>query len=169
MHGDFTSIPKREGGKMINNMTFKIKKPAGIQIIVSVSLLTVIQLLSIRSNILNESYTYLFYIACILLIFCLIMLVLTIRIILIRPSEMLINTDSIRIEGKTIEAKQIKAVMIMGYFKPVIGIKPIENKIVPMDLCFKFLEDEDQGIKEITRWAEQNQIKVSYKHFWRWI
>ncbi|OAB41106.1 hypothetical protein PBAT_21325 [Paenibacillus antarcticus] len=64
---------------------------------------------------------------------------------------------------------QIKIVMVMGYFKPVLGIKPINKINVPFHLCFRFMEEEDKGMKELKNWAEQNQVPFVHKRFGRWV
>ncbi|WP_161487882.1 hypothetical protein [Paenibacillus glacialis] len=86
-----------------------------------------------------------------------------------KTSLLRINPESLFINGRTVEANQIKMVMVRGSFKPILGIKPKNNKIVPIHLCFRFLDDEDKGMKELSKWAEENQIPFIHKQFIRWI
>lgn len=80
-----------------------------------------------------------------------------------------INPESLFINGRTLEASQIKMVMVRGYFQPVLGIKPTRNKIVPIHLCFRFVDDKDKAMKELSTWAEQNHIPFIHKRFSSWI
>lgn len=73
------------------------------------------------------------------------------------------------IAGEMVNAKDIKTIFIKGYFKPLVGIKSINKTLVPFRLCFRFQELEDQGMKDLTAWAEHNQIEVLYKGFTRLI
>lgn len=80
-----------------------------------------------------------------------------------------LKPESIVLSGEGWDAESIKAVYIKGYFKPVVGLKPKGKLLVPYNCCFCFLEKEDQGIGELTAWAERNHIKVLHKRFERWI
>ncbi|MCM3628419.1 hypothetical protein M3194_13705 [Paenibacillus glycanilyticus] len=86
-----------------------------------------------------------------------------------KPTELYMNPDEITVNGRTIQANEVKVVMKMGYFRPVIGIKPIGKKVVPLKLCFKFSENEDQGISDIQSWAETNRIKIVNQDFMTWL
>jgi hypothetical protein len=63
----------------------------------------------------------------------------------------------------------IKVIMTRGYFKPVIGILPHRRRIVPMDLAFRYLNDEDRGVTELKSWAKMNNVKMVNKSFKTWI
>lgn len=86
-----------------------------------------------------------------------------------KPSVLSIEQEALFINGRTVEAHQIKMVMVMGYFNPIIGIKPKNKRYVPVHLCFRFMEDEDKGMKELKSWAEENQISFVHKRFGRWM
>lgn len=76
---------------------------------------------------------------------------------------------ALRIKNAEIEAGNIKMIFIKGYFKPVIGVKPKDHLLVPYKYCFCFSDKEDQGIKDIEKWAEQHQVEVLHKGFKRWL
>ncbi|GLX68651.1 hypothetical protein MU1_29960 [Paenibacillus glycanilyticus] len=86
-----------------------------------------------------------------------------------KPTELYLHDERIQLNGLSVDAKDIKVMMIMGYFRPVIGIKPHGKKIVPLKMCFKFPEDEDKGIADLTKWAETNKVKLVKRDFIRWI
>lgn len=77
--------------------------------------------------------------------------------------------EGITVNNRFIEARKIKAVFIKGYFKPVIGIKTQGNLFVPYKYCFSIVQQENQGINELTEWANQRLIKVAHKQFKRWL
>ncbi|WP_149466346.1 hypothetical protein [Paenibacillus antarcticus] len=86
-----------------------------------------------------------------------------------KPTVLLISQDTLFINDRIVEANEIKMLLVTGYFRPILGIKPNDKKYVPTDLCFRFLEEEDKGMKELKNWAEQNQIPFRQKGFTRWI
>lgn len=86
-----------------------------------------------------------------------------------RRFRILMLPEAISLKDQHIEAGKIKAILIKGYFNPVIGIKPCGYVFVPYKYCFSFAEQEDQGIKELTEWANQRQIQVAHKRFARWL
>ncbi|MCE3200435.1 hypothetical protein [Paenibacillus sonchi] len=50
-----------------------------------------------------------------------------------------------------------------------MGIKPIGNRIVPIHPSFRFIDDREQAMKQLTRWAEENRVKLTYKRFVKWM
>lgn len=148
---------------MTEKRSYKVRHPSLILSLVSISLLTGIIIYNLISL---EFYNkLLFYIDYGFLVFCFIGLVITIYRAFKKPFEVKFSSISILINGTTIEAEKVSKVYIMGYFKPVIGIQRIRTIMVPYGLSFRFIEEENQGLKEIITWAKQNQIKVSYKRF----
>ncbi|UVI29307.1 hypothetical protein [Paenibacillus spongiae] len=103
-----------------------------------------------------------------MILFCFIMLAIEIRRLFIKkPPVLLIHPDSLSIRGCLIEAAQMERIMVMGYFKPAVGVKVIGKKWVPTHLCFRFVGEEHVGIDELAKWAEQNRIRVVNKPFTR--
>lgn len=84
-----------------------------------------------------------------------------------RSFDIQLNEDNLVINNRQIPADHIKTVFVRGYFKPVIGIRPKGNVLVPYKNCFRFENIND--IKKLTEWAEQRQIKVAHKNFSRWL
>ncbi|NQX46071.1 hypothetical protein HQN87_12080 [Paenibacillus tritici] len=66
-------------------------------------------------------------------------------------------------------ARNVKRIFIRGYFMPVIAVKPKARLLVPYSYCFRFTDQEDQGIRALTEWAERHQIEVLHKKFIRWL
>ena len=50
-----------------------------------------------------------------------------------------------------------------------IGIKLNDKKVVPMNLCFRFVGNDEYGLEELSKWSEINKIKILKKNFKRWI
>ncbi|WP_342561647.1 hypothetical protein NST84_18550 [Paenibacillus sp. FSL R7-0345] len=84
-----------------------------------------------------------------------------------RSFDITLNAESLAVKNQIIPADHIKTVFVRGYFKPVIGIRPKGNVLVPYENCFRFENIND--IKKLTEWAEQRQIKVAHKNFSRWL
>lgn len=80
-----------------------------------------------------------------------------------------IRPEALQIKNVEIEACNIKRIFIKGYLMPVIAVKPKAHLLVPYKYCFRFPEQEDQGIRALTEWAERHQIEVVHKKFVRWI
>lgn len=80
-----------------------------------------------------------------------------------------IKPEALQIKNVEIEACNIKRIFIKGYLLPVIAVKPRANLLVTYKYCFRFPEQEDQGIKVLTEWAERHLIEVVHKKFVRWL
>ncbi|MEK4851435.1 hypothetical protein NST04_16440 [Paenibacillus sp. FSL H7-0756] len=80
-----------------------------------------------------------------------------------------IRPEALQIKNIEIEASAIKRIFIKGYFMPVIAVKPRAYLLVSYKYCFRFPEQEDQGIRALTEWAERHQIEVVHKKFVRWL
>ncbi|WP_041613466.1 hypothetical protein [Paenibacillus sp. JDR-2] len=102
-------------------------------------------------------------------LFYFVLLILTVIRALRKPTELSINENIIQLNGHTLPAQDIKVIMKMGYFSPVIGIKPKGKKIVPLRLCFSFAMHEDQGIMDLKEWAAAHNIKMVNKDFMSWL
>ncbi|WP_127492334.1 hypothetical protein [Paenibacillus glycanilyticus] len=102
-------------------------------------------------------------------LFYFVVLILTVFRALRKPTELSIHENTILVNGHTIAARDIKVIMKMGYFNPVIGIKPKGKWIVPLPLCFSFAVNEDQGIMDVKEWAAANNIKMVNRDFMSWL
>lgn len=147
---------------MENIGAYKVSRPSLMSLLFSMIFSSGILLLNTRNN---TEYKVLLYFGYIWLAFCLIVVIILLyRIITIRKFiEVRILPDAIIVENKEIQANQIENIYVKGYFIPVIGIKPVDHKSPPYRLCFSFLDEEYKGMKELTAWAESNQIKLSKK------
>ncbi|MEK4993782.1 hypothetical protein [Paenibacillus sp. FSL H7-0918] len=153
---------------MENIGAYKVSRPSLMSLLFSMIFSSGILLLNTRNN---TEYKVLLYFGYIWSAFCLIVVIILLyRIITIRKFiEVRIHPDAIIVENKEIQANQIDNIYVKGYFIPVIGIKPVDHKFPPYKLCFSFLDEEYKGMKELTAWAESNQIKLSKKRFMRWL
>ncbi|SFT08886.1 hypothetical protein [Paenibacillus sp. BC26] len=103
------------------------------------------------------------------LLLCVVIVLTTLVRTLKKPTELYVQSEQLVLNGRNIHAKNIKVILIMGYFRPAIGIKPHGKKIVPLPMCFRFAKDEDQGISDLGKWAAQNGVLLVHKRFLRWI
>lgn len=147
---------------MENIGAYKVSRPSLMSLLFSMIFSSGILMLNTRNNM---EYKVLLYFGYIWSAFCLIVVIILLyRIITIRKFiEVRIHPDAIIVENKEIQANQIDNIYVKGYFIPVIGIKPVDHKFPPYKLCFSFLDEEYKGMKELTAWAESNQIKLSKK------
>lgn len=156
---------------MDNIGVYKVSRPSAMSELIGIILLIVIQFFSIfRFNSSTETvffsyFRYAWVIFCLIIVIVLLYRMLTIR----RKIEIQIHPDAIVLEDQKIKATMIKDIYVRGYFKPVIGIKLVDSTFVPYRLCFSFLDLEYKGMKELSAWAERNQIKLSNKRFMRWL
>jgi Na+/melibiose symporter-like transporter len=86
-----------------------------------------------------------------------------------RPAELRLEKGRILLKGHTLQAEDIRVIMLSGYFSPVIGIKPYGKRIVPVPFCFRFARDEDDSHDDLIKWAKDNEVKLVYKRFIRWL
>jgi hypothetical protein len=76
------------------------------------------------------------------------------------------GTDALVVRNRSYSGKEIKAIYIDG---PLVGILPEGKRIVPVNLCFRFIEDREQDMKRLMNWTEANGIKLKYKRFVKWM
>lgn len=148
---------------MSGNRIYKGRHPSLILLLIFISLYTGILIFSLVRYYSNDPL--MFYFSGVMLIFCLFALVLTLFRVFKKPFEVQFNSESILLNGKSVETNVIKQIFVMGYFKPIIGIKLISNKLVPYELSFKFLGEEDQGLADLKTWANENHVTLTHKHF----
>lgn len=156
--------------QMLNNCEHKIRNPSVIGPIISVSIMSILHMRMLVLIMQNDNMSRtLFYIEIVPLLIFAIWLTCMIIKAFMKPSVLRIDQEALFVNGHTVEAHQIKMVMVMGYFKPIIGIKLKNKRYVPVHLCFRLMEDEDRGMKELKTWAEENQILFVHKRFARWM
>lgn len=71
-----------------------------------------------------------------------------------------ISPELLTVRGKELKASDIKEIRVHGYFKPIIAIVSVGKRSNPVDLCFRFIEQEDAAIKALTDWARTHNIKI---------
>ncbi|ULO05362.1 hypothetical protein H1230_19945 [Paenibacillus sp. 19GGS1-52] len=82
-----------------------------------------------------------------------------------KQTELCLSNERIILNGNIINSRDIKVIMIKGYFKPVIGILPYRRKIVPLGMAFRYSMYEDRGISDLKSWAKMNNVKMVNKSF----
>jgi hypothetical protein len=156
-------------GFVIDLVKHAVRGPSGKRITISMTLVTLILLFQLfrlwneRESVILFAYTIAAF------LFCLIVLAVTMYRTFKKPTEMDLDHEEIRVNGRTIHAKEINVILKRGYFRPVIGIKPHGKHLVPIRMCFRFSEDEDEGIADLVKWAETNDVKLVNKSFMTWI
>lgn len=86
-----------------------------------------------------------------------------------KATDIQLDQKKLVIHEHTIQASEMKRIMIRGFFKPVIGILPHGYRVVPTYMTFRFTMDEDKGMSDLKDWAERNGIKMGSKWFRNWI
>ncbi|OAB37077.1 hypothetical protein PMSD_09745 [Paenibacillus macquariensis subsp. defensor] len=155
---------------MLQNTKFKIQYPSGNSQILGISMVLIISMTWLIRQIQND-YTpqsILYFGGAQILIYTIVLIIFIYRKSM-KPTLLMISRDSLFINDRIVEANEIKMLMVMGYFRPVLGIRPTNKRYVPTYLCFRFLEEEDQGMKELRNWADQNQIPFLQKGFTKWM
>lgn len=152
---------------MINsqNPTHKIKNPRGVPVIAGLSFIIGIHIF--RMLKVNQA-GILTWIEIGVLVPCLVVVAVTLYRAFMQATLIQIGERHLVVNGREIKADEIKEIMVRGYFYPIIGFKPIGKRIVPLKLCFRFL-DEQPGLRELADWAKRNQVAFSYKQFMSWI
>lgn len=70
------------------------------------------------------------------------------------------NSETITIHGVAVHAEQIREIKVSGCHKAAFQLSLKNKGLAPMHCCFKFEDKNCEGIRELTRWAERNQISV---------
>ncbi len=86
-----------------------------------------------------------------------------------QPRQLTLSPGALEIGVSRYAASEIGEIRVYGVFGAYTGILRRGRRIVPPSLYFRFLEDEEQGVRELERWAAENGIKVARKNFLKWI
>lgn len=139
-----------------------IRYPLNIKVIISMSILTLLCIFNIiRTSDKSQKLLYLVF----SIIYLLIIPIAVIRRLL-KPRLLQLDSRVLIINNNQFEAKEISHIFIDG--KCIIGIKPKKNRIVPIALCFKII-NTDNEIYTLIDWAKNNNIEVINKTFLKWI
>ncbi|MEK3714546.1 hypothetical protein [Paenibacillus sp. FSL R7-0333] len=145
-------------------ITDRIKVPNPV--IALIGVLIPIIILALPPNLDPDRHFYLYYIRLVWIglsiAACLFILINALR----KEGQLQWGTDSLIIRKERISASGIKVIYIDG---PIVGILPAGKRIVPVNLCFRFTEDTVAVRKRLMYWAEENEIRIKYKRFVRWL
>ncbi|OAS22118.1 hypothetical protein A8708_33635 [Paenibacillus oryzisoli] len=152
---------------MMREVKHFVKSPSRIGTIIGmIAIICSQSILVVRSS--DQISVY--YASLTVILLCLVALLLALyRTFFKKQTELCLSNDQIILNGIIINSGDIKLIMIKGYFKPVIGILPHRRKIVPLDMVFRYSNDEDKGITELKNWANMNNVKMVNKLFQTWI
>ncbi|WP_336790181.1 hypothetical protein [Paenibacillus sp. MMO-177] len=154
----------------MDNQPFKhaVRNPSGIKNIFAMTVLCSLFLVSTLRG--KEDDTILYVLGIAIFCFCAAVLIWSVYRAVQKPIDLCLQEDTLLLNGNTISADQIKVIMIRrDSVHPIIGIKPYGAKIVPVRLCFRYVDEEDKGFADIADWAKRNNVKVDYGFFFRWI
>lgn len=85
---------------------------------------------------------------------------------LFKPKTLSLDPESMSINNKRLEVKDITAIYISN--NKTIGIKPKKHRIVPVSLCFELIKNRND-IDQLIKWAKTKEIEVKYGSFMKWI
>lgn len=94
-----------------------------------------------------------------------VVMILTLYSMTKKATDIQLYQEMLVINGCTLHAKDIKRIMTQGVFHTVVGILPHGSRLVPMNMTFRFPEEQDKGISDLRKWAERNQVKMGYNTF----
>lgn len=80
-----------------------------------------------------------------------------------------LTPNKIRINRKEVSKEDIEKIIIDDSFTQSIGIKRYGNRLISMDLHFRFKNKEETNLEELTVWARVNGIAVTRGKIFRWI
>lgn len=139
-----------------------IRYPLNIKLTISMSILT---LLCIFNIIITSNRSHKLLYLAFSIIYLLIITVAVIRRFL-KPRLLQLDSRVLVINNNQLEAKDISQIFIDRNY--IIGIKPKKNRIVPIALCFKIINTNNE-INTLIDWAKNNNIEVINKTFMKWI
>ncbi|SDX06522.1 hypothetical protein [Paenibacillus sp. CF384] len=148
---------------------YSIRNPSGNRILVAMTMMISLLIYHVIDSIHDRDSIISISAAAAEHLLCVVVLITTLARGCKKPTELYLNREQLVVNGRNIQAKDMKVILIMGYFRPTIGIKPHGKNIVPIQMCFRFAKDEDQGISDLGKWAVQNDVKLVHKRFLRWI
>lgn len=139
-----------------------IRYPLNMKLIISMLILTVLCVLNIVTT--SDRFYEFLYLA--FAIIYLLIITAPVARRLLRPRLLLLHSKVLIIKNNRIETTDIRHIYIQG--DSIIGIKPKKNRMVPIDLCFEFCNNNTE-IATFIEWAKNNNIEVNHKTFFKWI
>jgi len=80
------------------------------------------------------------------------------------PFMVQFNDDYLSINNHKVQASEIGKVYIYGKNKVNVGIRLVGGRMISQRLSFRFLQDKDQGMKEMAEWASRQGIELENNH-----
>ncbi|MNW43593.1 hypothetical protein D3C74_207960 [compost metagenome] len=140
---------------------FTIRYPLNIKFVVSMLLLTLLWSFQLINNDGKLPYEIIGIVVCIVAL-----ITVVVRRFFIKPRVIQFDYETLIIAGRGLEAGDIDKIYIDG--SNSIGLKPLNRRIVPISLCFEFV-DSHNGLNSLLEWAERNNIEIRKQTFIRWI
>lgn len=146
-----------------------VKNPSGVDIIVGMLLLILAMTrLLIRSVFPTKTFDiFMYYVGIGLVVMYVVILIVTVIRAFGKPFQIQLNSGSMVVREREIKIEEIREIRTNGYWRPIIGVIPKGKRIVPLHLCFRFTQNRDEALRELSDWARDNQIKISNGHFMR--
>ncbi|WP_019911669.1 hypothetical protein [Paenibacillus sp. HW567] len=145
-----------------------IKTPLAVRSISTITLVIIIQIVTLVDNLRNQfhphitlRYFMIFWVAV-----CTAILAFLLWNALRKTAEIKWGEGLLLIRNENIPAGMIQSIHIDG---SLVGIKLSGKRIVPLRLCFRFIDDREQSMKQLGRWAMENGIKLDYGLFLKWM
>lgn len=139
---------------------YKIRFPLNVGLCISMLLIALIWMIHLFDRDNNSVVSFVGIVVCLAILSTLI-----IRRFFLKPRTLQFEKELLVIGHATLQARNISNIFIDG---KIIGLKPQNNKIVPVNYCFKFI-DIEQGMASLLEWAERNQVEIIRRKFIRWI
>lgn len=146
----------------------RIKTPLAGRTILSIVVVILIQILMLMDSFRNQAHPHNLtrYFMIIWIVVCTAILVFLILNALRKAADIKWGAGLLLIRNEAIPANKIQSIHIDG---SLVGIKLKGKRIVPLRLCFKFIDHREQSMKQLGRWAEENGIKLDYGLFMKWM
>ncbi|KHL95800.1 hypothetical protein QW71_10640 [Paenibacillus sp. IHB B 3415] len=147
-----------------NSADSRIKAPMSLRTLIGILLPGLLLALTPITN--ADRYPYIYYLRVFWLSASLLAFLFILFNALRKAGRLKWGTDALVVRNRSYSGKEIKAIYIDG---PLVGILPEGKRIVPVNLCFRFIEDREQDMKRLMNWTEANGIKLKYKRFVKWM
>lgn len=141
-----------------------IKAPTSIRTMIGISVPILFLFISARTN--TGLPPFLHYFRLLWIIASIVAFLFVLVNALKKAGKLKWASDTLMIRSRRISGKEIKAIYIDG---PLVGILPEGKRIVPVNLCFRFIEDREENMSRLIKWAESNGIRLNYKRFVKWL
>ncbi len=152
----------------MNPVTHLVRNPRDILLIIGMAVLSINSWFMVR-RLDEDSGTLEYSVSWGTFLIVITVLLVTVYRSLQKPTELQLEKGRVLLKGHTLQTKDIRVIMLSGYSSPVIGIKPYGKRIVPLPFCFRFARDQDHGHDDLIKWAKDNEVKLVYKRFIRWL